>query len=68
MNWEYELKDKFDWMQNQDYFLLEDLIKSLLKKQREICAEEFFDNFNLHSCFEETMDTIRNAPEPGGSE
>ena len=34
MNWKDELKDKFDWMQNQDYFLLEDLIESLLKKER----------------------------------
>ena len=44
------------------------IIKSLLKKQRENCAEEFFKKFNIKQSFNESMKQILNAPEPGGSE
>ena len=76
MNWKDELKDKFDWMQNQDYFLLEDLIESLLKKQRKKIIKEQKElcwrnasvlceyNKNVLEVYVD-RGSILNAPEPG---
>ena len=39
-------------------------VKSLLKKQREKCAEEYFNKKEVGMTYEEVYNLILNAPEP----
>ena len=50
---------------NEPQFII-DFTRSLLKQQREICANEFFLKTTLdkHRTFREDMDLIINAPGP----
>ena len=60
MNW----KDELEEICGEEYIeAVEELIESLLKKQRENCAREAKRGYDY-----EQEKLILNAPEPGGSE
>ena len=70
MNWEDKIGGMlFDYEEDtisQEEII--DAIKSLLKKQREICAETYF-GADLHKkgiTYGEIMEIIKNAPGPEG--
>ena len=71
MNWKDELKklvpkkSSYDLISRTD---AENFIESLLKKQRENCAEEYMKLFENCGVIDKiTWQSIINAPEPGGS-
>jgi len=45
-------------------FIPKEKVKSLLKQQREICADEYRDEENEDYLNERVLDLIRDAPEP----
>ena len=77
MNWEDELKERqflayLDRLKSDVYQVIEikdviPFIKSLLKKQREICAK-IYQNYDSIGEKPPIYDQILNAPEPEGSQ
>lgn len=79
MNWEEELKEiahsVFTNERGQEFVVLfercEPFIKSLLKEQRIVCSAVFYADFYANETtqadldYDDTIQNIKNAPEPG---
>ena len=65
-NTQMDWKDELEEICGEEYIeAVEELIKSLLKKQRVICAKKWYEEVNPNNYFQ----AILNAPEPeGGTE